>query len=78
MNLGYNVPAALASRLRMESLRVFTSIQQPFIFAPYRSKYQGIDPETYVDGDQGVGAGEVNANVTPATKVFTFGINVKF
>lgn len=78
INLGYNVPAALASRLRMERLRVFTSIQQPFIFAPYRSRYQGIDPETYVDGEQGVGAGEVNANVTPATKVFTFGLNVSF
>jgi TonB-linked SusC/RagA family outer membrane protein len=78
INLGYNVPSSFASKLRMESLRVYTSIQQPFIFAPYRSKYQGIDPETYVDGEQGVGSGEINSNVTPATKVFTFGINVRF
>ncbi|WP_162053484.1 SusC/RagA family TonB-linked outer membrane protein [Pontibacter pamirensis] len=78
INLGYNVPASFASKLRMESLRVYTSIQQPFIFASYRSKYQGIDPETYVDGDQGVGGGEINANVAPATKVFTFGINARF
>lgn len=78
INLGYNVPNAFASKLRMEGLRVYASIQQPFIFASYRSKYQGIDPETYVDGDQGVGGGEINSNVTPATKVLTFGINAKF
>jgi TonB-linked SusC/RagA family outer membrane protein len=78
INFGYNVPESFASKLRMESLRVYTSIQQPFIFASYRSKYQGIDPETYVDGDQGVGGGEINSSVTPATKVFTFGINARF
>ncbi|GAB3540449.1 TonB-dependent receptor [Pontibacter brevis] len=78
INFGYNVPASFASKLKMESLRVYTSVQQPFIFASYRSKYQGIDPETYVDGDQGVGGGEINSNVTPATKVVTFGINARF
>lgn len=78
INFGYNVPKSFASKLGMESLRVYTSIQQPFIFATYRSKYQGIDPETFVDGEQGVGGGEINTNVTPATKVFTFGLNLKF
>lgn len=78
INFGYNVPSSFASKLRMESLRVFTSIQQPFIFAEYRSKYQGIDPETFVDGEQGVGGGEINTNVSPAVKVFTFGLNVRF
>lgn len=78
ISLGYNVPRTFASKLRMESLRIFASVQQPFIFAEYRSKYQGIDPETYVDGEQGVGGGELNANVTPATKIYTAGINVKF
>jgi TonB-linked SusC/RagA family outer membrane protein len=78
ISLGYNVPPSFVSKLRMESLRVFTSVQQPFIFATYRSKYQGIDPETYVDGEQGVGGGELNTNVTPATKIFTFGLNAKF
>jgi len=46
--------------------------------AEYRQKYKGIDPETFVDGEQGVGGGEVNANVSPATSVTTFGINLKF
>lgn len=78
INLGYNFPSSIASKMKMESLRVFTSIQQPFIFAEYRSKYKGIDPETYVDGEQGVGGGDVNANVAPAIRTITIGLNVKF
>jgi TonB-linked SusC/RagA family outer membrane protein len=78
INFGYNVPDKWASKLKMESLRLFTSIQQPFIFSEYRTKYKGIDPETFVDGEQGVGGGDVNANMTPATRIFTVGINAKF
>ena len=78
INLGYNFPSSISSKMKMESLRVFTSIQQPFIFAEYRSKYKGIDPETFVDGEQGVGAGDVNANVSPAIRTITIGLNVKF
>jgi hypothetical protein len=62
----------------MESLRVFSSIQQPFIFATYRSKYKGIDPETQIDSEQGVEGGVVNANISPAATNITFGINAKF
>jgi hypothetical protein len=78
INLGYEVPASLAKRFRMESLRIYTSIQQPLIIAEYRSRYKGIDPETQIDGEQGVGGGEVNANVSPAVRSITFGINAKF
>jgi TonB-linked SusC/RagA family outer membrane protein len=78
INLGYEVPKSLAKRFRMESLRVYTSIQQPLIVAEYRSRYKGIDPETQIDPEQGVGGGEVNANVSPAVRSVTFGINAKF
>jgi hypothetical protein len=54
----------------MESLRVFSSIQQPFIWSSFISKYNGVDPET--------SGTSVNNGVTPATKVFTVGINAKF
>lgn len=70
INFGYTFPAKFTSKLRLQSLRVFTSIQQPFIFSTYRSKYNGIDPES-TDGT-------VANNVTPATRVTTFGLNVKF
>ncbi|UFH56440.1 TonB-dependent receptor [Spirosoma sp. KNUC1025] len=70
INFGYTFPASITSKLRLQSLRIFTSIQQPFIFSSYRSKYNGVDPET--------SDGTVSNGVTPATRVTTFGLNVKF
>ncbi|AGA79343.1 SusC/RagA family TonB-linked outer membrane protein [Echinicola vietnamensis] len=78
INVGYNFPDKIAGKIGMSSLRLYSSIQQPFIFAEYRTKHKGIDPEVYLDGDQGAGAGEVNANISPAVTSFTFGINAKF
>ena len=46
-----------------------TSIQQPFIFAEFRSKYKGIDPET---------SDVVNNNQIPSVRQITFGLNAKF
>ncbi|TLV04115.1 TonB-dependent receptor [Dyadobacter luticola] len=70
INFGYTFTQKFTQRLGIESLRLFASIQQPFIFSKYRSKYNGIDPES-ADGN-------VNNDVTPATRVSTFGLNVKF
>lgn len=78
INVGYQVPSKIASKLRMESLRIYSSIQQPLILATYRSRYQGIDPETFIDSEQGVEGGAVSSNVSPAVQVFTFGINARF
>ena len=70
INAGYTFTNNLTKRLGLESLRLFTSIQQPKIWSSFISKYNGVDPET--DGTA------VNNGVTPATKVWTFGLNVKF
>ncbi|MEO6286148.1 MAG: TonB-dependent receptor [Dyadobacter sp.] len=70
INFGYTFTQKFTQKLGIESLRLFASIQQPFIFSKYRSKYNGIDPES-ADGN-------VNNDVTPATRVSTFGLNVKF
>ena len=78
INIGYNVPESFASKLKMDGLRIFASIQQPFIFSEYITKYKGMDPETFVDGEQGVGGGDINANVSPAARIITFGLNIKF
>ncbi|MBN3582336.1 TonB-dependent receptor [Algoriphagus aestuarii] len=78
INFGYNLTPEAVKKIGLQSLRIYTSIQQPFIFAEYRSKYKGIDPEVFMDGEQGVGAGTVNSNVSPAVTSFTFGINAKF
>ncbi len=65
INLGYNLPEAAVKRIRFQGLRLYLSAQQPLIFAPYRQKEKGIDPE-YTS---------VN---TPATTMYSFGINAKF
>ncbi len=78
INFGYELPNALCQKLRAESLRVYMSIQQPLIISEYRTRYKGVDPETQIDGEQGVGGGEINANISPAVRTVTFGVNVKF
>ncbi|AWV99262.1 SusC/RagA family TonB-linked outer membrane protein [Arcticibacterium luteifluviistationis] len=71
INLGYNFAEAAAKKLGMQSLRLYTSIQQPFIFSSFISKYSGSDPETDFDAS-------LSGNVTPSTWSATFGLNVKF
>lgn len=78
INIGYSVPQPLAAKLKMESLRIYSSIQQPFIFSEYRSRHAGIDPETFIDGEQGVEGGVINSNIAPAVTQITFGINARF
>jgi len=78
INLGYNLPVDIASKLGMESLRIYGSVQQPFIFSEYRTVHKGIDPETFIDTEQGVDGGTINANIAPAVTQYTFGINARF
>ncbi len=77
--LGYNFPEGIAGKLRMKSLRAYVSAQQPFIFAPYRQKYKGIDPEQArpPDNRNRERTAELSAD-TPASRLFLFGINAKF
>jgi TonB-linked SusC/RagA family outer membrane protein len=71
INFGYTLPVEWSKKLGIESLRLFSSIQQPKIWASYISKYNGVDPEVAEGASTGGG-------VTPATSVTTFGLNVKF
>lgn len=68
ISLGYNFTKEAASKMKMQSFRIYLNVQQPFIFATYRSKYKGIDPE---------GNRELSGD-TPAASLFTFGVNAKF
>ncbi len=81
INFGYTFNQNIASKLKMESLRFYTSIQQPKIWAKFISKYNGVDPEvslnTNAPGSSGLG-NTINSGVTPATKVITFGLNARF
>ena len=77
VNFGYTVPQSVANKLKLESLRLYVSIQQPKIWSEYRSKYNGIDPEATITSS-GNGTTSVSANVVPATSVTTVGLNVRF
>lgn len=80
INFGYSFNQSVANKLKMESLRLFSSIQQPFIWSQYRSKYNGVDPEVSITNESGGSSlgNNVGSGITPATKVFTFGLNAKF
>ncbi len=70
INAGYTFNTGFTKKLGLESLRVFTSIQQPKIWSSFISKHNGVDPET--------SGTTINNGITPATKVWTVGLNVKF
>lgn len=78
INLGYTFNESVLKKIGFSSLRLYSSIQNPFIWSEYRSVHKGVDPETFIDGEQGVEAGAITANVTPPVVQYTFGINVKF
>ena len=73
VNLGYNVPTDIVSKIKLSGLRVYVSGQNLYVFTPYK----GLDPEI----------GNLNGNVFlsnidlgryPSPRVITFGINAKF
>jgi TonB-linked SusC/RagA family outer membrane protein len=63
ITLGYNFPEHLIGRLRAEGLRLYLSVQDPFIISPFVSKYNGIDPE-------------LPTNSTPPVRRFMLGANI--
>ncbi len=78
INFGYNVPSSWAAKLGMTSLRLYTSIQQPFILSEYRTKYKGIDPEVELDNGPSNQNRGISSDLSPATTIYTFGINARF
>lgn len=66
ISLGYTVPKNVISKLKMNQLRVYVNVLNPFIF----TKYQGWDPEYATTSLQ-------NGN-GPSNVTYQFGVNVKF
>ena len=88
INLGYNLPKNLTRFIGdNSSVRVYTSVTDPYIFfSPYIDK-GGVDPEPSGTRDQdgnssSLGAVPAKALVvslgTPPTTKFIFGLNIKF
>lgn len=77
VNFGYSLPSGIAKKIGAESIRIYSSIQQPKIWSSYLTKYNGVDPEAAITGSA-TGTTEVNSGVTPSTTVKTIGLNIKF
>ena len=66
ITLGYNLPTALISKLKMQTARFYLSGQNLFTF----TKYTGFDPEVGVNG--------IDLNVYPVTRTISAGVNLIF
>ena len=52
ITLGYNVPRAALAKVGINSLRIYATVQNPFVFfSPYK-RQSGMDPETNAYGDE--------------------------
>jgi TonB-linked SusC/RagA family outer membrane protein len=79
VTLGYTFPSSLTDRIKLQSMRLYLSAQNPLIFSSYVSEHKGIDPERArtPDGNNQERNAEVGAD-TPSTRLFLLGLNVKF
>ncbi|MGX5817714.1 SusC/RagA family TonB-linked outer membrane protein [Chitinophaga lutea] len=69
VGLGYTLAPALVKRMGLNNVRIYSTVEDPFIFAsPFINKYGGLDPET---------AGNLSADTPPVWSA-VFGINVSF
>ena len=80
IQLGYNFPKKLAEKLRVRSLRIYASVQNPFIIAEYRSKYYGVDPEigTTPSGNGQERIASMERGIVPSSRMALIGLNLKF
>lgn len=67
VQLGYNLSNSLTNTLGIRSARVYVNADTPYVFSNLEG---GLDPESY--------GGVIGAGSGPATRLFTFGMNINF
>jgi hypothetical protein len=83
ITLGYNLPANRLKSIHSDRLRLYFTVQNPFVlFSPYNNE-SGMDPETNSYGDENVAVTALRRILTvgtnsPATRNYLFGINLTF
>jgi TonB-linked SusC/RagA family outer membrane protein len=86
ITLGYNFDQDILSKIGLERLRLYATVQNPFVlFSPFH-KESGMDPETNSLGGQNaaVGGGPYSQNIptigvsTPSTRNYMVGLNLTF
>lgn len=87
ITLGYNIPDALLKKFNIDRLRIYGTVQNPFVFASDYYSETGLDPQPNSEGRQNQSVPENSVvpdriNVvgfnTPATRNFMIGLNVTF
>ncbi len=77
ISFGYNLSPSLLRRLGVRAVRVYSTVEDPFIlFSPFVNKYGGIDPEAS-GGSSNPGVATLNLD-TPSNWSVIFGINLSF
>ncbi len=71
ITVGYNLPADITSRWKMEKLRVFAGVNNVFTI----TGYEGLDPSVGGDADTRFG---IDVGNYPITRSWTFGVNLGF
>ncbi|MFS4467949.1 SusC/RagA family TonB-linked outer membrane protein [Maribacter sp. 2210JD10-5] len=78
LNIGYSLPSGVVDKLGINSLRIYSSIQNLFTI----TNYSGVDPEigqnTDINGNSSVTTRGIDAGAYPISKTFTLGFNLKF
>jgi len=85
ITLGYNFNKKMVKDLGIQNLRVYATVQNPFVlFAPYTSE-TGMDPETNSYGNENAATtGLVNRRIltigtnSPATRNYMLGVSLSF
>jgi TonB-dependent starch-binding outer membrane protein SusC len=86
ITFGYNFDQDILSKIGLERLRLYATVQNPFVlFSPYH-KESGMDPETNSQGGQNaaVGGGPYSQNIptigvnTPSSRNYMIGLNLTF
>ena len=73
ITLGYTLPEKVLERLKITNLRIYTTVQNAFVF----TKYSGFDPEINALSSDGIAYGTDHSNY-PQPRIFTGGINLTF
>lgn len=71
LTLGYTLPTGTLSNLKLQSLRVYATVQNLATF----TNYSGFTPEISTGGTL---AGGIESAIYPTTRTFAFGVNVGF
>jgi hypothetical protein len=73
ITLAYNIPAKALKNLKLDGLRLYTSVNNAFTF----TSYKGWDPEVNSSGSNVLSNG-IDQGGYPVARSFIFGVNLKF